>query len=203
MRAKTRRITQTQGLRPGHGSVEADSECAPLDGIAEQGRRVGRTQGDHRRGRKVGGEIARAAAVAPKAPERERREDRGELTAKLAKGGRFGGSKNPVDLPAQGLAQGAHPQREEQARNADDEECDLPASQAERRGCVCPQDVPAIDDGATQKDAHASADVDPACINGEDSRAHPLREVIGEHRERRGTRARLAHAHADARRSQL
>ena len=80
---------------------------------------------------------------------------------------------------------------------------DLPAHADRRAPCRREGRVPAIDDQAADHQAEPAAEVDAARVDREHGRAAARRKGVGEHREGRRRRARLADADADARRGEL
>ena len=148
-------------------------------------------------------ESARAGARSPQAPQRRGRQHRREFAAEDAERMRLGRDGQGVHRAAHRLAQRAHPEREQQAGQADDEERDLPAGEPERRGRVRERRVPAADDLSADREAEARAEIDAARVEREHRRAARGGEVVREQRERGGRRAGFADADGDARRGEF
>ena len=195
-----RKVAALQRLRPREDRIAADANGAPLQRVAGERDHRGRAERDGSEPGEVDAECARAAARG--LHQRERRDDARQLGEELRPRRGFGRAQYALGHAAQRLAQGEHPQRQQQPRQADGEESRLPADEAEG-AAARKRAVPALHDDAADEQRQAAADVEPARIDGERGGALLLREIVRDDREGAGTRRRLADADADARRGEL
>src|SRR5665811_2343803 len=84
---------------------------------------------------------------------------------------RFPGDGRSAEAAPRRLAERSHPEREEEARKAHDEERRLPAVEAEGRCARGKSRVPAVHDEAADSEAEARADEDAAREEAEDGPA--------------------------------
>ena len=195
-------VAQTERADPREGGVDPQRERAPLRQIAGHAHEHDADRGDRAGDCEIARDRARARSLAHEVPEREGGQHGAELAQEGAKRVRIGGRGEAVGPAAHRLAQRAHPDREQQPREADEEVGGLPALEAEGRGARREGCVPAVDDLSADHQPETAAEVDAARVDGEHRRAAARGKRIGEHREGRRRGAGFADPDADARQRQ-
>ncbi len=144
----------------------------------------------------------RARAITCRTDQRQRRQDGEQFGEEIAERRRVRRRRRQsLRHAADRLAQRRDPQRDDETGNADDQECRLPAVQAERTAQRV-SIVPALDDQAANAERQSAANVKPGRVDGERGGAQPAREPVRNQRIGARTCRRLTHADPNPRGAQ-